>query len=40
MFSKFSFSRKSWRLWDNVEKYGGAWQDAEHVAPARGMLYM
>jgi len=26
MFNNFFFFRKSWRLWDNVEKYGTAEQ--------------
>jgi hypothetical protein len=32
------FFRKSCRLWDNVEKYGGAREDAENVSPARCIL--
>ena len=32
------FFRKSCRLWDNVEKDGGATEDAENMAPARGIL--
>jgi hypothetical protein len=30
--------RKSCRLWDNVEKYGKARNEADNMAPARGML--
>ena len=32
------FFRKSRRLWDNVEKYGEARDDADDMAPARGIL--
>ena len=34
----FFFFRKSCRLWDNVETYGGAREDADNMAPARGVL--
>jgi hypothetical protein len=33
-----TFSRKSCHLWDKVEKYGGAREAADNVAPSRGML--
>ena len=32
------FFRKSCRLWDNVEKYWGAREDIENMAPACGIL--
>jgi hypothetical protein len=32
------FFRKSCRLWDNVEKYGGARQAAENMVSARGII--
>jgi hypothetical protein len=32
--------RKSCRLWDNVEKYGGAREAADNTARARYMLYI
>ena len=37
-FSNFFLFRKSCRLWDNVEKYGGVWEAAENMVPTRGML--
>ena len=33
-----TFSRKSFRLLDNVEKYGGAREDTNNMAPARCIL--
>ena len=33
-----TFSEKSYRLSDNVEKYGGAREDADNMAHARGIL--
>jgi hypothetical protein len=33
-----TFFLKSCRLWDNVEKYGGAGEDADNMAPPRGIL--
>jgi hypothetical protein len=32
------FFRKSYRLWENVEKYGGTKQVAENIAHPRCML--
>ena len=34
-----TFFWKLCHLWDNVEKYGGARDDADNMAPARGKLY-
>ena len=33
-----TFYCKSCRLWENVEKYGGAREDADNMAPARGIM--
>jgi hypothetical protein len=33
-----TFFRKLHRLWDNVEKYGGASEATYSMAPARGIL--
>ena len=33
-----NFSQKSYRLWDNIQKYDRAWEDAYNMAPARGVL--
>jgi hypothetical protein len=33
-----TFYRKSCRLWDNVEKYGGDREDAYNMAPMCGIL--
>ena len=33
-----TFFRESCRLWDNVEKRGEARQEADNMAPARGIL--
>ena len=30
--------QKPCTLWDNVKKYGGAREDTENIAPARGIL--
>jgi hypothetical protein len=37
MFSNFS-PQRSCRLWDNVEKYEGAREAANNMAPAGGIL--
>jgi hypothetical protein len=37
MISYF-FPRKFYRLWDNVEQYGGAREDTDNMAAARGIL--
>jgi hypothetical protein len=37
MFRNFFFFRKACRLWHNVEKYGGARQATDNMAPVRGM---
>jgi hypothetical protein len=33
-----AFSGKSYRLWHNVEKFSGAREDAENMAPTHGIL--
>ena len=33
-----TITRQSWRLWDNVEKCGGAWEAADDNMAARRML--
>ena len=33
-----TFSQKSYRLWDNVEKYGGAIEAADNMAHAHCIL--
>jgi hypothetical protein len=30
--------RKSFHLWENVDKYAGAREEAENMAPTRGIL--
>ena len=38
MFIPFFFPRKSCVLWDNVEKYDGAREAVDNMAPARDLL--